>query len=114
MYRAAAVIVLLLGGCATTDGVPFPTEQVDQIRIGETSRERVREMFGDPWQVGIEDGLAAWSYLYCRQPSTGRAEARDLSPAPSRGPGKPSRRSDSDVVKKTQMQTTFGDRPGAR
>jgi hypothetical protein len=35
-------------------------------------------MFGDPWQVGIEDGLAAWSYLYCRQPSTGRAEARDL------------------------------------
>jgi outer membrane protein assembly factor BamE (lipoprotein component of BamABCDE complex) len=73
-----AILALTFGGCASTMGVSFPSEHVDEIRIGETRSEQIRELFGSPWQVGIEDGLVAWTYVFYRQPVTGPMEARDL------------------------------------
>lgn len=70
-------VALLAAGCATTIGAPFPADRVDQIRIGETDRQEIREHLGPPWQVGIEDGQVAWSYSYLRRSPFG-TEARDL------------------------------------
>jgi outer membrane protein assembly factor BamE (lipoprotein component of BamABCDE complex) len=73
-----ALLVLALGGCASTEGAPFPGERVDEIRRGVTSREKIREMFGQPWQVGMEDGQPAWRYVFARRSSSGEVDARDL------------------------------------
>ncbi len=79
MHRlAVATLAIMLGACASTVGTSFPGERVDEIRIGETRSEQVRELFGAPWQVGIEDGQVTWTYTYYRRPFIGRVEARDL------------------------------------
>ncbi len=72
-----ALATLLLAACATTVGTPFPPDRVDEIRIGETEREQIRERLGPPWQVGIEDGQVTWSYVFVRRSLFG-TEARDL------------------------------------
>jgi hypothetical protein len=43
-------------------GKPFPVNQVRQIEIGTTSKIDVRQMFGDPWRTGLEDGFKTWTY----------------------------------------------------
>ncbi len=68
---------LLLSACVTTVGAPFPADQVDEIRIGETRRGQIREQLGTPWQVGIEDGQVTWSYLFYRRSLFG-TQSRDL------------------------------------
>jgi hypothetical protein len=73
-----AILALTLGGCGSTLGVSFPSEHVDDIRIGETRRDEIRELFGSPWQVGIEDGLVTWTYSFYRKPVSGGVEGRDL------------------------------------
>jgi hypothetical protein len=79
MQRLAVVaLASILTACASTVGISFPAERVDEIRIGDTQSEEIRELFGPPWQVGIEDGQVAWTYSFYRQPAIGRVEGRDL------------------------------------
>jgi outer membrane protein assembly factor BamE (lipoprotein component of BamABCDE complex) len=75
---AVATLALILAACASSVGTSFPAESVDEIRIGDTRTEEVRELFGPPWQVGIEDGQVAWTYSFYRQPAIGHVEGRDL------------------------------------
>jgi outer membrane protein assembly factor BamE (lipoprotein component of BamABCDE complex) len=75
---AVAALALMLGACTSTLGTSFPGESVDEIRIGETRSEQIREMFGPPWQVGIEDGQVTWTYTFYHRPFSGRLEGRDL------------------------------------
>ncbi|MEQ9544496.1 MAG: outer membrane protein assembly factor BamE [Marinobacter sp.] len=68
---------LMVAGCATV-GQDFPTHNVDQIEIGETTRTEIQEMFGKPWRTGIEDGKRTWTYGKYRWSAFGDAETTDL------------------------------------
>lgn len=72
---AAALAVLV--GCATV-GRDFATHNVDQIKIGETTRAEIQEMFGEPWRTGIEDGRRTWTYGKYKWSALGEDETTDL------------------------------------
>lgn len=74
---ACVVMLASLGGCATV-GASFPVAPVSEIRIGETNKEQVREMFGPPWRVGVENGKRTWTYGYYRYRLIGEPSTRDL------------------------------------
>ncbi len=58
----AILLSLPIYGCMPSVGRPFPVKQVRQLEIGTTTRAEVRQMFGDPWRTGIEDGFKTWTY----------------------------------------------------
>ncbi|MFH1865490.1 MAG: hypothetical protein ABIK85_06365 [Candidatus Eisenbacteria bacterium] len=57
----ALAILMLLCSCASV-GRKFPVSPVSEILIGETKDAEIREMFGEPWRVGVEDGRRTWTY----------------------------------------------------
>jgi hypothetical protein len=70
--------ILALGvGCATV-GKDFDTHKVDQITIGETTRDDIEAMFGEPWRTGIEDAKPTWTFAKYRWSAFGDAETTDL------------------------------------
>ncbi len=78
--RAAIAVGLALtagAGCFSV-GRSFPTEPVNRIRVGETTRDDVRRWFGPPWRTGIEDGAPSWTYGQYRYALLGPARTRDL------------------------------------
>jgi outer membrane protein assembly factor BamE (lipoprotein component of BamABCDE complex) len=60
-----AMLVVAVAGCVT-GGRDFPVDRVSDIRMGETTQSEIREMFGAPFRVGIEDGQKTWTYLKYR------------------------------------------------
>jgi len=72
-----ALVLATVAGCATV-GQDFPTHNVDQIRIGETTRSDIQEMFGEPWRTGVEDGKRTWTYGKYKWSAFGDAETTDL------------------------------------
>jgi hypothetical protein len=73
-----SIFVLLIGGCANV-GKDFPDQKVPEIRIGETTREDIRSLFGSPWRVGLEDGQRTWTYGRYRAGLFGAKAAKDLT-----------------------------------
>jgi outer membrane protein assembly factor BamE (lipoprotein component of BamABCDE complex) len=71
---AAAVLPI---GCMTV-GRDFAAGNVGKLRIGSTSREQVRELFGEPWRTGVEDGQRTWTYGRYRYALLGATQTRDL------------------------------------
>ena len=69
--------IVLFSGCATV-GHDFPVERVSEIRMGKTTQSEVREMFGAPWRVGIEDGQRTWTYGKYRYTPFGESRTQDL------------------------------------
>ena len=67
----------LLAGCATV-GEDFATHKVEDIELGETTRDDIQQMFGDPWRTGVEDGKRTWSYGKYRYSLFRDAETTDL------------------------------------
>ena len=74
---ASAACVLALAACLNV-GREFPTENVGQIQIGQTTRDDVHRMFGEPWRTGLEDGRRTWTYGHYRYKLIGTTETRDL------------------------------------
>jgi len=70
-------LILPWAGCATV-GRDFPVERVGEIRLHESTQEQVRSLFGEPWRVGIEDGLRTWTYGKYRYKLFGQASTQDL------------------------------------
>jgi len=68
---------VLLAGCATV-GKDFATHNVEDIEIGETTRDDIQAMFGDPWRTGVGDGKRTWSYGKYRYSLFDDAETTDL------------------------------------
>ncbi len=66
-----------LSGCATV-GKDFAASRVVELKIGETTQNQVREMFGQPWRMGMEDGRHTWTYGKYRYSLFGPAETEDL------------------------------------
>lgn len=48
--------------CMPSMGQPFPVKQVRQIEINKTTQAEIRQMFGNPWRTGLEDGKRTWTY----------------------------------------------------
>lgn len=61
-----------------TVGREFPVASVGNIIIGETDREDILRMFGEPWRTGIEDGKKTWTYAHYHYSIFGPERARDL------------------------------------
>ena len=57
----AILIILFSSGCATV-GQDFSVTKVSEIKIGKTTQNEIRVMFGSPWRIGIEDGMRTWTY----------------------------------------------------
>ena len=57
-----AALSLPLSACMPSVGRPFPVHQVRQIEIGKTTQQEIRQMFGDPWRTGLENGMRTWTY----------------------------------------------------
>lgn len=72
-----AVTVGGLSGCATV-GKDFPASRVVELKIGETTQNEVRAMFGQPWRMGMEDGRHTWTYGKYKYSLFGPAETEDL------------------------------------
>lgn len=73
----AATLLFCATGCFTV-GHDFPTDQVSAIKIGKTTQNEIRSMFGSPWRVGIEDGARTWTYGKYRYSVFSAASTRDL------------------------------------
>jgi len=57
-----AALSLPFTGCTPTMGEPFPVKRVRQIELEKTTMAQIRQMFGDPWRTGLEDGFRTWTY----------------------------------------------------
>ena len=57
-----AILSLPVTGCMPTMGQSFPVKQVRQIELEKTTMAQIRQMFGDPWRTGLEDGFRTWTY----------------------------------------------------
>ncbi|MBN1755221.1 hypothetical protein JW877_03305 [bacterium] len=71
------LIAILIAGCATI-GNDFPTEMVPTIKLNETTQQEIKDMFGNPWRVGIEDGMRTWTYGKYHYCLFGEASTQDL------------------------------------
>jgi len=69
--------ITMMIGCATV-GKDFPVERVPGIQIGKTTQQDIREQFGSPWRVGIEDGQNTWTYGKYLYRLIGEASTTDL------------------------------------
>lgn len=79
LARLAAVMVMLLlfMGCASV-GSEFPDDQVSEILVGKTTQKEIRQTFGAPWRVGLENGQNTWTYGRYRYRLIGKASTKDL------------------------------------
>ncbi len=57
-----AILSLPVTGCMPSMGQPFPAKQVRQIELEKTTMAQIRQMFGNPWRTGLEDGFRTWTY----------------------------------------------------
>ncbi len=69
--RLVLVTVLTLGlaACASvlSVGREFPSPPRDAIRAGTTTKADLVKLFGEPTEVGIEDGDQAWRWIYFKK-----------------------------------------------
>ena len=79
----AIILILLVGislftsGCVTL-GKDFPEVKVSVIKIGQTTKNEIRKLFGSPWLSGIQDGELARTYGNYDYSLFGKREAKDL------------------------------------
>ena len=71
------VLILAIAGCFTV-GNDFPVDQVSAIKIGKSTQEDIRSMFGSPWRVGMEDGQRTWTYGKYRYSAFSETKTQDL------------------------------------
>ncbi len=68
ILRPLATLMLLVAlslpttGCMPTVGEAFPYYKVRQIEVEKTTMAEIREMFGEPWRTGLENGERTWTY----------------------------------------------------
>ena len=82
--RPALVLIPVLAamlstGCvSTTFGREFPSPAAREITVGQTGKEDLRRLFGEPYQVGIDSGDATWRWFFGRR-TWGTERTKDLS-----------------------------------
>ena len=71
------VMSFFTSGCITL-GKDFPASNVSVIKIGHTTKNEIRKLFGSPWLSGIQDGELAWTYGNYDYSLFGKRKAKDL------------------------------------
>lgn len=71
------LLLMALAACASA-GRPFPSHSVTMIELNETTQEEIRQLFGPPWRIGIEDGLTTWTYGQYKYRLIGEPSTKDL------------------------------------
>ena len=66
-----------LTGCVTV-GQEFAASRVPEIKIGQTRRQDISELFGTPWRTGMEDGHPTWTYGIYKYALFGGNDSQDL------------------------------------
>ncbi len=74
---ALGALLLLSSGCARV-GNDFNANNVQEIKIGETSQADIKAMFGKPWRVGMENGVTQWTYGRYTYRLIGDTDTKDL------------------------------------
>ena len=67
IYLSAMILIpIFLYGCAYNMGNKQITDKslISQIKIGETNKEKVRSLLGDPMNVTFTDDKETWTYVY--------------------------------------------------
>ncbi len=66
-----------LTGCFTV-GQEFAGSRVSEIKIGQSTKQDVTNIFGTPWRMGSEDGKTTWTYAIYKYYLFGPADTQDL------------------------------------
>lgn len=79
MFCGLVVVVALLtfSGCAKV-GHEFNAQHVNELKIGQTTKSDVKNMFGEPWRIGNENGVTMWTYGKYTYYLIGEADTKDL------------------------------------
>ena len=68
MKRLAIVLTLVLAmlawGCALHFGRAFPSPDAAQIKVNVTDKAALERLFGDPYQVELDNGDQTWRWFY--------------------------------------------------
>lgn len=75
-FMLALVVGLSLIGCATR-GTNFSSE-VDWIKKGETTKEEIQRVLGNPYQVGSSSSLPTWTYGFYSYRLFGESYTKEL------------------------------------
>lgn len=70
--------LLWVGAGCLNVGESFPVDPVNKIEIGVTTRDDIRQMFGEPWRTGVDDGRRTWTYGRYHYSLFSAAATRDL------------------------------------
>lgn len=77
--------MLLLGGLSATQltgcftvGQEFAGSRVPEIKVGQTTRQEISDIFGKPWRTGMEDGRTTWTYGIYKYSLFGSDDTQDL------------------------------------
>ncbi|MGD0960992.1 MAG: outer membrane protein assembly factor BamE [Methylomonas sp.] len=66
-----------LTGCFTV-GQEFAASRVPEIKVGQTRKQEINDMFGTPWRTGMEDGHPTWTYGIYKYSLFGNSDTQDL------------------------------------
>jgi outer membrane protein assembly factor BamE (lipoprotein component of BamABCDE complex) len=66
-----------LTGCFTV-GQEFAGSRVPEIKIGQTTKQEITDIFGRPWRTGMEDGRTTWTYGIYKYSVFGADDTQDL------------------------------------
>ncbi len=69
--------IILLGACATS-GKPFDDSHVKDLKKGATTKLQVLDLFGLPFEEGVENGFDTWTYLDKKASFFGPDSQKDL------------------------------------
>ncbi|TPQ24269.1 outer membrane protein assembly factor BamE [Methylomonas sp. HW2-6] len=77
LLLVSALSTTQLTGCFTV-GQEFAANHVPEIKIGQTRKQDITEMFGTPWRTGMEDGKPTWTYGIYKYALFGGTDSQDL------------------------------------
>ena len=78
-WLSCLVALVLLAGCVTVRfGRDFPSPEARWIVNGKTDRYGLVRMFGEPYQMGIDNGDTTWRWFY-GQRDAGAETSKDLT-----------------------------------
>lgn len=66
-----------LTGCFTV-GQEFAANRVPEIKVGQTTKKDIADMFGTPWRSGMEDGRPTATYGIYKYALFGATDSQDL------------------------------------
>jgi len=77
LLLVVSVSTTQLTGCFTV-GQEFAGSQVPEIKIGQSTKQDIENIFGTPWRKGSEDGKSTWTYGIYKYYLFGPADTQDL------------------------------------